>query len=99
MGLIISHTHNALQIAVSCMNKEELGKVYGTRAKQLADEGKLREAERCGCASSAHYPLTVCRLYIAMDQPDPAINMYKKHRQVIIIIVHNYMTLLAPPLV
>lgn len=51
MGLInkYGHAHNALQIAVSCMNKEELAKVYGARAKQLADEGKLREAERCGC--------------------------------------------------
>ena len=43
------HARNALQIAVSCMNKEELAKVYGAHAKQLADEGKLREAERCGC--------------------------------------------------
>lgn len=30
------------------MSKEELVRVYGARAKQLADEGKLREAERCG---------------------------------------------------
>ena len=66
------------------MNKEELSKVYGTRAKQLADEGKLREAERSGCIEPRPLFISCCRLYIAMDQPDPAINMYKKHRQVII---------------
>lgn len=35
-----------LQIAVTCMNKEELVTVYGAHAKQLAEDGKLREAER-----------------------------------------------------
>lgn len=69
------------------MSKEELSRVYGARAKQLADEGKLREAERCGCIEPHPLCISCYRLYIAMDQPDPAINMYKKHRQVICSII------------
>ena len=47
--------------------------------------------------SPAPLCISYYRLYIAMDQPDPAINMYKKHRQVITLIVHNHMILLTLP--
>ena len=58
---------DAYKIAVNCMPKEEIQQLYVSRARELVEQGKLREAEK---------------LYVIVDEPDLAISMYKKHKQV-----------------
>ena len=57
----------AYQIAVNCMDSEEVKELYLNRAKQLEEEGRLKEAER---------------LYLLVNEPDMAISMYKNSEQV-----------------
>jgi len=57
----------AYQIAVDCMSQEEVRQLYVSRARELEEQGKLREAEK---------------LYIIVDEPDLAISLYKRHKQV-----------------
>ena len=56
----------AYSIAVDCMEEGELHQLYNSRAKQLEEEGKLKEAER---------------LYLIMEEPDMAISMYKRAKR------------------
>ena len=58
---------DAYRIAVGCMPKEEIQQLYISRAREMEDQGKLREAEK---------------LYVIVEEPDLAISMYKKHKQV-----------------
>ena len=53
----------AYQLAVGCMAQEDLQQLYTGRAKQLEEEGKLKEAER---------------IYLIIEEPDLAISMYKR---------------------
>ena len=57
----------AYQIAVECMEEEEVTKLYVSHAQHLVDQGRLREAER---------------LFVLVGQADLAISMYKKNKQV-----------------
>ena len=56
----------AYSIAVDCMGQEELQELYSGRAKQLEEEGKLKEAER---------------LYLIIEEADMAISMYKRAKR------------------
>lgn len=56
----------AYQLAIGCMPQEELQQLYSGRAKQLEEEGKLKEAER---------------IYLIMEEPDLAISMYKRAKR------------------
>ncbi|XP_027053913.1 intraflagellar transport protein 172 homolog [Pocillopora damicornis] len=56
----------AHKLAVQCMTQEEVAVIYISQAQELEAQGKYKEAER---------------LYCTVDEPDLAINMYKKHRQ------------------
>lgn len=58
----------AYQIAVECMSEEEVTTLYVSKAKQLENEGQLKEAEH---------------LYVIVGETDLAISMYRKHKQVI----------------
>ncbi len=51
---------------MGCMPQEEVREMYVTKAQELETGGKLREAER---------------LYVAVEEPDLAISMYKKAKQ------------------
>ncbi|KAK3767076.1 hypothetical protein RRG08_017951 [Elysia crispata] len=55
----------AHKLAATYMKGEDVSNLYIAQAKQLEDEGKFREAER---------------LYVAVEEPDLAITMYKKQR-------------------
>ncbi len=59
----------AYRTAVDCMETDEVKELYVSKARQLEDEGRLKEAER---------------LYILVQEPDLAISMYKSKQQVII---------------
>ena len=56
----------AYRLAVGCMPHEELQELYSGRAKQLEEDGKLKEAER---------------IYLIMEEPDLAISMYKRAKR------------------
>ncbi|XP_067032279.1 intraflagellar transport protein 172 homolog isoform X2 [Acropora muricata] len=56
----------AHKLAVECMTQEEVAVIYISQAQELEAQGKYKEAER---------------LYITVEEPDLAINMYKKLRQ------------------
>jgi len=56
----------AHKLAVQCMTQEEVAVIYISQAQELEAQGKYKEAER---------------LYCTVDEPDLAINMYKKLRQ------------------
>ena len=58
---------NAYKIAVSCMAQEEVRQLYVSRARELEEQGKLREAEK---------------MYVIVEEHDLAISMYKRHKQV-----------------
>lgn len=53
-------------VARQCMSEEDVSSMYIQQAQRLEREGDHRQAER---------------LYITVDEPDLAINMYKKARQ------------------
>ncbi|KAI8903741.1 hypothetical protein EDD86DRAFT_195465 [Gorgonomyces haynaldii] len=53
-------------LATSYMSKEDVNILYISQAKELESKGKLKEAEN---------------LYLTIQEPDLAINMYKNHRQ------------------
>uniref|UniRef100_A0A3P9PZB4 Intraflagellar transport 172 n=1 Tax=Poecilia reticulata TaxID=8081 RepID=A0A3P9PZB4_POERE len=55
----------AHKLAVQCMTKEEVGDLYISRAQELEEDGKLKEAER---------------LFSTLDRPDLTVAMYKKNR-------------------
>ncbi|BFY99323.1 hypothetical protein BsWGS_02362 [Bradybaena similaris] len=55
----------AHKLAATYMRGEDVSNLYITQARQLEDEGKFREAEK---------------LYVAVEEPDLAITMYKKQR-------------------
>ncbi|RUS80517.1 hypothetical protein EGW08_011738 [Elysia chlorotica] len=55
----------AHKLAATYMKGEDVSNLYIAQAKQLEDEGKFRDAER---------------LYVAVEEPDLAITMYKKQR-------------------
>ena len=57
----------AYRIAVDCMDSSEVKDLYVSRARQLEDDGRLKEAER---------------LYVLVEEPDMAISMYKNKQQV-----------------
>ena len=57
----------AYRIAVDCMGSDEVHGLYLAKAEELENEGRLREAER---------------LYILVKEPDLAISMYNKCKQV-----------------
>ena len=61
----------AHKIAIGCMPKEEIRQLYVTRAQELEGQGKMREAEK---------------LYVIVEEPDLAISMYKRHKQVAILL-------------
>ena len=63
----VNRWEDAYRIAVSCMPKEEIRELYVSRAGEMEDQGKLREAEK---------------LYVIVEEPDLAISMYKRHKQV-----------------
>ena len=63
----VDRWEDAYRIAVGCMPKEEIRQLYVSRAGEMEEEGKLREAEK---------------LYVIVEEPDLAISMYKKHKQV-----------------
>ena len=56
----------AHKVAVSHMNEGEIEKLYSAQAEKLQAQGNMKGAER---------------LFITINEPDLAINMYKKHRQ------------------
>ncbi|XP_048583111.1 intraflagellar transport protein 172 homolog [Nematostella vectensis] len=56
----------AHKLAVQCMKPEEVAVLYISQAQELEAQGRYKEAER---------------LYCTVDEPDLAINMYKKLRQ------------------
>ncbi|KAH9500287.1 hypothetical protein Btru_073626 [Bulinus truncatus] len=56
---------HAHKLAATYMKGEDVSNLYIAQAKQLEDEGKFKEAER---------------LYVAVEEPDLAITMYKKQR-------------------
>ena len=56
----------AYRLAVGCMAQEDLQQLYSGRAKQLEEDGKLKEAER---------------IYLVMEEPDLAISMYKRAKR------------------
>ncbi|KAM7445695.1 hypothetical protein ABFA07_005947 [Porites harrisoni] len=56
----------AHKLAVQCMTQEEVAVIYISQAQELEAQGKYKEAER---------------LYCTVEEPDLAINMYKKLRQ------------------
>ena len=66
----------AYQIAVECMEEEEVTKLYVSQAQQLEAAGRLREAER---------------LYVIVGQPDLAISMYRRSKQVFYMYMYMYM--------
>ena len=55
----------AHKLAATYMKGEDVSNLYIAQAKQLEDQGKFKDAER---------------LYVAVDEPDLAITMYKKQR-------------------
>ncbi|XP_027896583.1 intraflagellar transport protein 172 homolog [Xiphophorus couchianus] len=55
----------AHKLAVQCMTQEEVGDLYISRAQELEEDGKLKEAER---------------LFSTLDRPDLTVAMYKKNR-------------------
>lgn len=57
----------AYRIAVECMGTDEVHGLYLTKAEELEAQGRLREAER---------------LYVLVKEPDLAISMYNKTKQV-----------------
>ncbi|XP_064625451.1 intraflagellar transport protein 172 homolog [Lineus longissimus] len=56
---------DAHRLASSCMKAEDVATMYISQAQQLESQGKYKEAER---------------LYVAVDEPDLAITMYKKEK-------------------
>ena len=58
----------AYQIAVECMEEKDVVQLYVSQAQQLEGAGRLKEAER---------------MYVIVGQPDLAISMYRKHKQVL----------------
>lgn len=52
--------------AQNCMAQEEIHGMYVSRAQELEEAGKLREAEK---------------LYVVAGEPDLAISMYKKAKK------------------
>lgn len=56
----------AYALAVRHLDSDEVSNMYTARARNLENEGKLRDAER---------------LYVTMDEPDLAIAMYKRREQ------------------
>ena len=48
------------------MGRDEVAQMYITQATSLEEQGKYKEAEK---------------LYLAVEEPDLAITMYKKQRQ------------------
>ena len=56
----------AHKLALSCMSEAEVGVLYINRAQREESQGRLREAEK---------------LYLTVDEPDLAINMFKKARR------------------
>ncbi|KAK0069568.1 intraflagellar transport protein 172 isoform X1 [Biomphalaria pfeifferi] len=56
---------HAHKLAATYMKGEDVSNLYIAQAKQLEEEGKFKEAER---------------LYVAVEEPDLAITMYKKQR-------------------
>ena len=74
----------SIQLAVTCMKPEEVAVLYIGQAKEMESQGAYHEAEK-----SVDFPVryTVnkrsrCRLYVTVNEPDLAIQMYKKVRQV-----------------
>ena len=68
MYIGVGRWEEAYELACSCMSPEDTRQLYVTRARALEEEeGHLREAER---------------LYVIVEEPDLAITMYKKHKQV-----------------
>ncbi|XP_005107698.1 intraflagellar transport protein 172 homolog isoform X2 [Aplysia californica] len=55
----------AHKLAATYMKGEDVSNLYIAQAQQLEDQGKFKEAER---------------LYVAVEEPDLAITMYKKQR-------------------
>eukprot|EP00618_Florenciella_parvula_P017071 CAMPEP_0119543784 /NCGR_PEP_ID=MMETSP1344-20130328/54343_1 /TAXON_ID=236787 /ORGANISM="Florenciella parvula, Strain CCMP2471" /LENGTH=1740 /DNA_ID=CAMNT_0007588171 /DNA_START=113 /DNA_END=5335 /DNA_ORIENTATION=- len=56
----------AHKLATSYMSEREVGMLYISQAQRMEAQGKLKEAER---------------LYLTVNEPDLAINMYKKQRK------------------
>jgi intraflagellar transport protein 172 len=56
----------AHKVAMSYMTESEVGMLYISQAQRMEAAGKLKEAER---------------LYLTVNEPDLAINMYKKQRK------------------
>jgi len=56
----------AHKVAVTHLTREEAATLYVSQAQNLEMQGKLKDAEK---------------MYLAVDEPDMAINMYKKARQ------------------
>ncbi|KAJ3030518.1 hypothetical protein HK097_005620, partial [Rhizophlyctis rosea] len=56
----------AHNLATSYMSREEVAFLYISQAKEMETKGKLKEAEK---------------LYLTVNEPDLAINMYKTHKQ------------------
>jgi intraflagellar transport protein 172 len=56
----------AHKLAVTCMKPEDIATLYISQAKGMESEGRYREAER---------------LYVIVNEPDLAINMYKTIKQ------------------
>jgi intraflagellar transport protein 172 len=56
----------AHKLAMQHLEPNEVTSKYTSHAKDLEEQGKLREAEK---------------LYVYVSEPDMAISMYKKHHQ------------------
>ena len=66
MYIAAGRWESSYAIARQCMSEEAVGTMYIKQANRLEREGDLKLAER---------------LYVIIDEPDLAINMYKKARQ------------------
>lgn len=67
MYIKVGRWEAAYKVASGCMPQAEVKELYVSRAKELEEQGKLREAEG---------------LYAVMGDCDLAISMYKRHKQV-----------------
>ena len=71
------------------MSAEEVSELYVSRAQQMEEDGKYKEAERCVAVGGGGFraqrlrpsrPCCLCRLLAVVQQMDLAITMYKKKR-------------------
>ena len=66
MYMQADHWEEAYGHAKNCMAEQEIHGMYVNRAKEMEEEGKLRDAEK---------------LFVVVDEPDLAISMYKKAKR------------------